>query len=305
MGPADRITLRDVAREAGVSPTTVSFVLNDTPRQTIPDATRERVHEAAARLGYTPHRIARALREGSSRIVLLTTGPWRGGASLDQFIAGLGGELRANDHTLLVHYGGQDEPAFHDVIDTVSPRAILDMTGVDQDREGADWTDGLSPASTLQLQHLARHGHRAVAVALPRAEGLGHMPATRLAQAQRAAVALGLDPIVTLTVGDPADDVSVVAQLRREHPSVTAIAGFDDEVALRILGALRELGVPVPDEIAVIGFDDSRAGALWSPPLTSIHIDAATYGRRAACAALGLEPPLGEAAPTVVERATV
>jgi DNA-binding LacI/PurR family transcriptional regulator len=301
----DRITLRDVAREAGVSPTTVSFVLNDTPRQTIPDATRERVRDAAVRLGYTPHRIARALREGSARIVLLTTGPWRGGASLDQFIAGLGDELRAHDHTLLVHYGGQDEPAFHDVIDTVSPRAILDMTGVDQDREGADWTDGLAPASTLQLQHLARHGHRSVAVALPRTEGLGHMPATRLAQAQRAATALGLDPIVTLTVGEPADDVSAVAQLRREHPSVSAIAGFDDEVALRILGALRELGVPVPDEIAVIGFDDSRAGALWSPPLTSIHIDAATYGRRAACAALGLAPPPEEAEPTVVERATV
>lgn len=301
----DRITLRDVAREAGVSPTTVSFVLNDTPRQTIPDATRERVRDAAVRLGYTPHRIARALREGSSRIVLLTTGPWRGGASLDQFIAGLGDELRAHDHTLLVHYGGQDEPAFHDVIDTVSPRAILDMTGVDQDREGADWTDGLAPASTLQLHHLAQQGHRTVAVAVPRADGLGHMPATRLAQAQRAAAALGLDPVVQLTVGDPADDVGVVAQLRREHPSVSAIAGFDDEVALRILGALRELGIPVPDEIAVIGFDDSRAGALWSPPLTSIHIDAATYGRRAACAALGLAPPPGEAEPTVVDRGTV
>ena len=301
-----RITLRDVAREAGVSPTTVSFVLNRTPRQTIPHATRERVREAAARLGYTPHRIARALREGSSRIVLLTTGPWRGGASLDQFIAGLGDELRAHGHTLLVHYGGQDDPAFHDVTDTVAPRAILDMTGIDQDRDGSDWTDGLAPASTLQVQHLAGHGHRSIALALPRGDGFGRMPATRTAQATRAGEELGLDPIVTLTLGDNRDgDREAIRILRREHPAITAIAAFDDEVALRILGALATAGVAVPETIAVIGFDDSRAGALWSPPLTSIHIDAATYGRRAACTALGLEPPSGEAAPSVVERATV
>lgn len=301
----DRITLRDVAREAGVSPTTVSFVLNDTPRQTIPEPTRERVREAAARLGYTPHRIARALREGSSRIVLLTTGPWRGGASLDHFISGLGDELRAHDHTLLVHYGGQDDPAFHDVLGTVAPRAVLDMTGVDLDRDGSDWTDGLAPASTLQLTHLAERGHRSIALALPSGEGFGRMPATRRAQADRAAAGLGLEPLVTVTLGDDrAADHEVVRALRQQHPQITAIAAFDDEVALRVLGALASLDVAVPGTLAVIGFDDSRAGALWSPPLTSIHIDAATYGRRAACAALGIDPPNDPAVPTVVQRAS-
>ena len=66
-----RATMKDVARASGVSPATVSFVLNETGTQTIPAATRERVRQAAAELGYKPHGLARALRSGSLRVVVL------------------------------------------------------------------------------------------------------------------------------------------------------------------------------------------------------------------------------------------
>ncbi len=66
-----RVTLKDVAEASGVSQSTVSFVLNEVPNQTISAATRDRVRSAARDLSYVPHGIARALMEGSSRIVVL------------------------------------------------------------------------------------------------------------------------------------------------------------------------------------------------------------------------------------------
>ena len=87
--PRSRATAKDVARLSGVSPTTVSFVLNSTPGQTIPEQTRERVIAAAKELDYAPHAIARTLREGSSRIVLLSSAGLPAGHSLQSYVDGL------------------------------------------------------------------------------------------------------------------------------------------------------------------------------------------------------------------------
>lgn len=285
-----RVTLKDVARVSGVSPATVSFVLNDTPRQTIPEVTRQRVREAAAALGYTPHSIARALREGTSRIVLLTVGSWRGGQSLESFIAGVGAELRVHGHTLLVHYGEESDGSLGELLQAVAPRAVLDLGSADLGREGTDWTDGLAPATATQLRHLAHRGHTAVALALP-SQAPGRLVEIRVAQAERVAAALGLAPIVPFTVGEERETArDAVRWLRHVHPHITAIAGFHDDSALLALGALVDLGVGVPADVAVIGFDDAQHGAIWTPSLTSVHIDAEAYGRLAARVALGLEP---------------
>jgi DNA-binding LacI/PurR family transcriptional regulator len=70
---------------------------------------------------------------------------------------------------------------------------------------------------------------------------------------------------------------------------VTAVAAFDDDVALRVLAALRDLGLDAPADLAVIGFDATEHGALAVPPLTTVHIDAEAHGRLAARAVLGLD----------------
>ena len=285
-----RITLKDVARASGVSPTTVSFVLNNTPGQTIPELTRQRVRQSATELGYLPHSIARALREGRSRVVLLTTGRWRGGQSLDSFIAGVSGELRARGHNLVVHYGEQSDESLAELLEAVSPRAVLDLAGADLGQEGSDWTDGLAPATAAQLRHLVDRGHTAIALALPSGD-FGALVEIRLSQSQRAAEALGIPPVTPVVVGQSrAEAREAMRWLRHEHPGITAVAGFDDDTALLAMGALADAGVAIPDTMAVIGFDDARHGAIWTPALTSVHIDAEAYGRRAACAALGIEP---------------
>ena len=69
---------------------------------------------------------------------------------------------------------------------------------------------------------------------------------------------------------------------------VTAVAAFDDDVALRVLAAMRPAGLSAPGDLAVIGFDDNGYGALSSPTLTTVHIDAEAHGRQAARAILGL-----------------
>jgi len=70
---------------------------------------------------------------------------------------------------------------------------------------------------------------------------------------------------------------------------VTAVAAFDDDVALRVLAALHDLGLDAPADLAVIGFDATEHGALANPALTSVHIDAEAHGRRAARTLLGLD----------------
>ena len=84
------------------------------------------------------------------------------------------------------------------------------------------------------------------------------------------------------------------------HPAVTAFAAFDDDVALRILAALRDLGLGVPGDAAVIGFDDTGYGALFAPALTTVHINAEEHGCRTARAILGLDDDGFVAAPAQV-----
>src|SRR6516225_9965879 len=143
MDDAKRVTLTDVAAASGVSRATVSFVLRNSPDQSISPATRERVRQAARDLGYVPHGIARALREGSSRI-----------------------------HVLLVRYEHPSSQSAKQMLDAIAPRAVLRfgeayLTGHELDDSGGGWRDGLAAHVAAQLGYLADRGHASIALALP------------------------------------------------------------------------------------------------------------------------------------------
>lgn len=321
--PGRRVTMKDVARASDVSPATVSFVLNDRPGQTIPEATRDRVRAAAAELGYVPHGVARALREGASRIVVLNVARLpHGRGSLAAFIDGLDAELARLGHTLLVRYRtGDDDVA--QLVQTISPRAVLDLDGIyfdggddgggdDGAAVGADapgtiadggWTDGIAAHTAVQVRHLADRGHRSIAAAMPGDASLARLAELRIDYIRRAATDAGLDAVGLLEF--PADvdgdaDASALADLVRAHPAVTAIAALDDHTALRVLAAAGALGLAVPDRLAVIGFDDTDYGALWRPALTTVRIDAEAFGRRAARTLLGRPAAGAEPGPAVI-----
>lgn len=297
---ARRVTVRDVAQASGVSVTTVSFVLNGVTGQRISTATRERVLRVARELGYVPHGVAKALREGTSRIVLLGLPSGVRGGSLDGYLHALDDELTKHGHTLLVRHG---QASLAPVVAALSPRGVIDLTGLYESESATDdggWVNGLAAHTMAQIRHLAETGHRNVAVARPDDPGWARLAEVRLRYAREAATQLGLNPLTTLTI--PADATDAVRKFRRDNPSVTAVAAFDDRVALRLLSALRGLDIPVPKDIAVIGFDDNGYGAFTTPALTSVHIDAESFGRRAARAALGLttEDTIPSAATIVV-----
>jgi DNA-binding LacI/PurR family transcriptional regulator len=303
--------MRDVAKASGVSSATVSFVLNNVTEQHISPATRERVEAAARDLGYVPHAIAKALREGTSRIVLLALPRGIRGPGLDAYTRGLDEELARHGHVLLVRHGSSLPGALASVVATVSPRAVVDLTGLYRaeadgvavpDGAGAastpvtsndgGWVDGLAAHTLVQLRHLVDAGHTSIAMALPDDAGWARLATVRLHFAREAAARLSLAEPPTLTVPrDAASARRAVRDFRRDHPEVTAVAAFDDAVAMHLLSVLLRLRVAVPSELAVIGFDAVEYGAFATPPLTSVHIDAGSYGERAARTVLGLEPP--------------
>ena len=287
---AKRATMRDVAAASGVSPATVSFVLNGATDQTISPATRARVEKAAADLDYVPHGIARALREGSSRIVLLDLDPLFRGSSAEGYITGLDDELSLHGFSLLVNHG---TGALASVVDSVRPRAVISLSGLyspgREDSDDGGWVDGLAAHSAVQIRHLAQAGHTSLAIALPDDSHWDRLASARLRFARESAAHLGLAQPVELRI--PMDVAAVANRLRdllAAHPSLTAIACFDDGVALRIMRALRSLEITVPDQIAVMGFDASEYGTLAVPTLTTVSIDAVSFGRLAARQALGL-----------------
>lgn len=315
--PKPRVTLNDVAAASGVSRATASFVLRDSPGQSISAATRERVREAARTLGYVPNGLARALREGTSRIVLLTIDAALDGNYARSYVSGLDAELAAHEHVLLVRYSSAraDEAAERVVLDTIVPRAVLRfgepyLTGRELDDSGGGWRDGLAAHVAAQVGYLAARGHTRIALALPARDT--PLRAVRQRFADQAAAALGLPPLIACTIGgdvagdgtadlgspesglheqtmssrtSAADSLSALLAL---DGGVTAVAAFDDDVALRVLAAMRALGLSAPGDLAVIGFDDNGYGALTTPALTTVHVDGEAHGRQAARAILGL-----------------
>ena len=288
-----RVTLNDVAAASGVSRATASFVLRDSPNQSISAVTRERVRQAARDLGYVPHAIARALREGSSRIVVLSLDVALDGNYARSYVRGLDAELAAHDHALLVRYERGTRATAKPVLDAIAPRAALRfgepyLTGHELDDSGGGWRDGLAAHVSAQVGYLARRGHTRIAYALPDRET--PLRAVRLRFADLAAERLGLSPVAPFSIPvSRTGAADSLAEIRAAHPAVTAVAAFDDDVALRVLAAMRDLGLAAPGDLAVIGFDDNGYGALATPALTTVHIDAEAHGRQAARAILGLD----------------
>ncbi|MCX4767816.1 LacI family transcriptional regulator [Streptomyces sp. NBC_01275] len=287
-----RATAKDVARASGVSQTTVSFVLNGAAGH-VSQETRERVQQAARTLGYVPNGSAQALRKGASRIVLLNIEGIPAGSSLGSYIRGLDAELAAHGHVLLVLHGHLSSQALSDVAQAVSARAVIDLSGVGRadaivtDAETS--LDAFSAQADVPVRYLVERGHRHLATAMPDTPELQALAGLRERLIRQAARTAGLPDCPTLVLpGSLGAAEERLRAFRAEHPEVTAVLAYNDDLALLTLAAMRPIGWRAPQDLAVIGFDDTPHGALFSPALTTVHIDAEAIGRIAARTALGL-----------------
>src|SRR6185312_15803984 len=120
-----RVTSADVAKMAGVSRATVSYVLNDTPHQTISAGTRGRVLSAAAALGYAPSAAARTLRTGRSDIVLCLLPDWPIGDEVGALLSHLSSAFARRGLTFVVHPASRGDRPIAELWKAVTPAAVL------------------------------------------------------------------------------------------------------------------------------------------------------------------------------------
>lgn len=289
MSSRRRPTSADVARRAGVSRATVSYVLNDQPGQSIPAATRDRVHDAARDLGYTPNAAAKALRAGQSNIVLLTVRNIPYGRNLGVLVDRLTAQVAARGLTLVIW-----EPATGQSLRTtlghLQPRYAMSLLPLEEDEiaalrgagvpYAASESTGLSVrdelTAALQVHHLAERGHRLIGHLGTEDPDLAVFSGPRRVGVRRGCLELGLPvPLDASVPVPPRGSVEDVAQILSgwHAAGVTGVAAYNDYVAGQCVRAAALLGLRVPADIAVIGVDDDPMSALLEPALTTISID--------------------------------
>jgi DNA-binding LacI/PurR family transcriptional regulator len=288
-----RVTSADVARAAGVSRATVSYVLNDTPRQTISPGTRGRVLDAATRLGYAPSAAARTLRTGRSDVVLCLLPDWPIGQEVGALLGNLSGALARNGLTFVAHPGSREDRPIAEIWKALTPAAVLAFADFEPGEIDAMRSAGVALVvallgrtrqrrrelevpqelvGRLQAAHLADHGHTRLGYAYPDDDRVRIFAEPRLDGVRAACAERGLAPPVVHTV--PLEVAAAGEAVRRWHDGgVSAVCAYNDEVALAVLAGARPAGPPVPAGLAVIGVDDIPAARLASPALTTVTTD--------------------------------
>lgn len=302
-----RVTLVDIAQVAGVSVSTVSRALGDHPR--ISEATRDLVVHAAEQLQYVPNQAARSLVMRATRTFGLlipdVTDPLYG-----QVIAGFEQEAAAGGYTLTVANGFAD-PARErralrlftaqradgialmssvldqqHVVDYVRPTPVvfingenLRLAGYDSDLpNGCIRADDVSGIDAV-VEHLLAGGHRRIGYfnGPQVASNISRRDAI-IRALKRAGVRERLQQFSAAPHGWHAA-AEIAARVVQDLPD--ALICFDDKLALAMMDALRAFGVRVPDDIALVGFDDIPFAALSNPRLTTVAQPSDEMGRRA------------------------
>lgn len=305
MPATSRPTSKDVAHEAGVSQSTVSLVLGGKWTGRVSPATARTVHEAAERLGYRPNLAARNLRLGTTRTVLLMvptlTAPFFGPVYTGAV------RVAARHGFGVVAYVWPDDAgaayspfaAPHEAIDgilasSMAVDALAEFRGtpavmLDSDPAGAapSVNFGVADGMRAVAAHLADLGHRRI----------GHVAAavdqwTFRARADALAAAVGALPGGVLTRASCAIDVTsakdVAARLLAPPGGPTALVCDDDLIAAGAYKAARALGLDVPADVSVTGFDDVLLATALEPELTTVRLPAEELGARGMTALLEL-----------------
>lgn len=330
------MTIRDVAKAAGVSVTTVSHVLNAT-RHVAPE-TSERVRDAIAALGFRPSAVARALKADRSRsigmLVTSSTNPF-----FAEVIRGLEEGCFARGYSLILCNTGDVSERLESYLATLVAKRIDGLavmtTNMDQrffkrlserrpvpvvaiDTQGVPDTtivnDDSAAGGRLAGGFLLERGFRRLAVIAGEADH----PRSRerlegfRAALEEAGVALAPELVIAsdLTVGGGfAAMQTMLDRVAQDLPE--AVFCMNDLLAVGGLCALSKRGLRVPQDLSIIGYDDIELAAYTVPPLTTIRQPAAEIGRRAAEILIG-QIESGQSAtetvalaPSLIERESV
>lgn len=302
------VTSADVARAAGVSRATVSYVVNDAPGRMLSPETRATVLRVARELGYQPSALARSLKRGRSNTVLFAMKGVPMNHVLETLVTEFTEALAPRGFSLVVDTSVHADPVVQaEAWAALAPAAVLDLV-LHHDDEAlthlrARGVQVLSPAlpgerawessgdvfareqRLSQIRYLASQGHRTICLVLERELPVDPRTEKRLLASFRAeARAAGATlEIVRLDLPD------IASAVRSWDVLPDAVAAYNDGYAIAFLTALHARGVSVPGDVAVMGSDDEPLGRVVTPALTTIAGD---FGAFAAAVADGVEAVL-------------
>jgi DNA-binding LacI/PurR family transcriptional regulator len=300
MGVTMAVSIKDIARAAGVSPSTVSRALSDHPR--ISNETKERIRCLAKEMGYTPSLLARSLvTQDTATIGVVIT------SASDPFLTHLVTSIEAvaqeQGYSVLMSSSYLDADrelevvaAFHGrrtrgiiVIGSQIDAGYLEM----RDRfplpivltncrtyPYSVYTDNLGGARRA-VEHLIRFGHRRIAYIANRRSYRSNLDRMTSYQDALAANGIPVDKDLIVEGDGTLQGGEVAAQiLLSRTPPPTAVFCFNDMTAIGLLGALQKADIRVPEEMSVVGFDDVEYAAHCYPPLTTVRQPTNLMGQR-------------------------
>lgn len=304
MAPLKRATSIDVAKMAGVSRTTVSFVLNNVPGVSISSPTRLRVLDAAKSLNYHPDVAGRKLASGKSNTIglVLLQSPEQvfADAFLIKVVLGVEGAAAQQGFHVLVK---PVEPADHSAYERLIHENYVDgilLSGPRLDDQEVirlhgqmvpimlmgQLPDSNIPCvdinavagAAIVVRHLIEQGHSRIAM-------ITNAPLTYTsAQQRRAGYHQALNEAgleinkAFLREGNytPASGSAAMLELLNLTPRPTAVFVASDVVAMGAMQAIKRAGLQIPQDVAVVGFDDVPLAEYYDPPLTTVRLPA--YG---------------------------
>ncbi|GCE21903.1 LacI family DNA-binding transcriptional regulator [Dictyobacter kobayashii] len=305
------VSIADIARIAGVSHTTVSRALRESPL--ISSETRARIQRLASEMGYTPNAIAQSLHtKQTSTIGLVVTSiadPFFG-----DVVKGVEEVARASGFSVLLSASYNNPEETLDIIETFHRRRVdgilvassrisedygrrlhhthIPTVLINSEVEGqANLLHWISvddcQGAQLAVNHLLQLGHRAIGYL-----GCHSRPASNLQRQQgylNALRAAGIEPSPSWVVIPPGAEASQEEDLSAgQHAlsplleaGVTAIFCYNDMTAIGMLTSCHARGIAVPQDLSIIGFDDITIASCVTPPLTTIHQPRVELGRLA------------------------
>jgi LacI family transcriptional regulator len=296
----------DVAKLARVSRSTVSFILNNVPGVNFPEATRQRVLDAAKELNYSPNAAGKKLVSGKSNTIGLVLCQSReqifADAFLPQVILGVEqAALQHGFHVLLKPVDPNDSGSYARLITENHVDGILlsgprqdDTALMDLHRKGVPiMLMGQLPATDipfvdvdatagaeLAVDHLIERGHQRIGM-------ITNAPFDYTSAQQRRAGYVKALKTAKLPVKNalikagnytPASGFEAMNDLLQSLPRLTAVFVASDVVALGAILAIKKARLRIPQDIAVVGFDDIPLAEFYDPPLTTIRLPAFGLG---------------------------
>lgn len=308
------VSSADVARKAGVSRTTVSFVLNNTPGKQIPEETRRRVLEAVRELRYTPNEDARTIamvKHYSVGFFVCHTGYLSSDAYIIRLIEGMTPVLNKNRVRLVLQPLKFQEMNYLEMARQDRVDGIILMNTHDGDRGLGEVIEAGFPLVVIgsiqnrgicqididnrssaesAVDYLLDLGHREIGMVTH--APLSYYAARDRYEGFRAAMERADCPVRREWVREASlteeSGYAAAREILAAGRRPTALLAGNDVVAYGAIQAVRDAGMGIPDHISIVGFDDDLPSRYLNPPLTSIVNPAANLGAEAARRIIGV-----------------